>query len=174
MQLNFFRLWQFGLTRQPLDTSQWSRHFQRAALVLRYGLEPTKVLIGGSASSASDTYRLFLTSEEMSCAVAIGPQRRLNKALAAHVDSVRRICRHAEHAGHAVDEMALLDELAGAVPNFLEWFREREVVDPDAELACDLERIAIWLASPHRDIELARYFEDTRSERVPPTQTMAA
>jgi hypothetical protein len=137
-----------------------------SSMVRRFGLEPTKVLVGGSASKPADTYRLYLTSDEMSGAVAIGPQRRLHKALAAHVDSVRRICRHAAQAGHAVDEMTLLDELAKAVPDFLEKFREREAVDPDEELANDINRVAAWLASPHRDVEIPRFFEEAERERV--------
>lgn len=127
----------------------------------RYGLRPTKVLAGGGrASDRGATSRFYLSRREMEPGATVG--KRLATGVDAHVDNVRAVARHAREAGHDVDEAALLGELAAVLDDFLAGFRDDAGVDPDAELAGDVNRIAGWLACPRRGFELVRFLEASR------------
>jgi len=135
--------------------------------IARFGLKPTVALTRTNvASEASATYKLFLTDAEMASETASRPKQNMIRNLSAHVTSVRLIARHAQNAGHDVAEIDLLDELAAAVPEFLEQFRMEQAIDENVEMAADLRSIADWLASPHRDIELVRFFNESGRQRV--------
>jgi hypothetical protein len=135
--------------------------------IARFGLKPTVALTRPNvASEASATYKLFLTDAEMASEAVSRPKHNIIRNLSAHVTSVRLIARHAEKAGHDVAEIDLLDELAAAVPEFLEQFRLEQAVDEHVEVAADLGSIADWLASPHREIELVRFFNESDRQRV--------
>ncbi|QRM36042.1 hypothetical protein [Microvirga sp. VF16] len=137
-------------------------------MVHRFGLQPTTTLVkAGRASAPSATYKLYLTPKEMAAGAAITRKRKdLNLSVRAHVDSIRQIALHARAAGHEVDTDELLGGLAAAMPDFLEQFREELDIDPDAELASDIERIAPWLASPHRGIEVVRFMTESFRQEV--------
>ena len=125
-------------------------------LVRRHGLRATTVLQrDGRASGRGQTYRFFLTEEEMATA-AISPERSLAKGISAHVDNVRAVAAAARAAGHEVDEDSMMAELAEAVAGFLDQFRDRSDEDPDTELSRDIRSIATWLAKPSRRFELVR------------------
>ncbi|TXM73132.1 hypothetical protein FV218_11935 [Methylobacterium sp. WL69] len=125
-------------------------------LVHRHGLRATTVLQrDGRASGRGQTYRFFLTEEEMATG-AISPERSLAKGISAHVDNVRAVAAAARSAGCEVDEDAMMAELADAVAGFLDQFRDMSDEDPNAELARDVCSIATWLAKPSRRFELVR------------------
>lgn len=127
-------------------------------LVQRHGLRPTKVLQReGRASTREQTYRFFLTEEEMATGT-VAADRSLSMSIGAHVDNVRAIATAARSAGNDIDEDAMMAELAEAVAGFLDQFRD--VSDADEELAEDVTRIASWLGRPSRRFELARYLAD--------------
>jgi hypothetical protein len=135
------------------------------AMLKRYGLAPTSTLRKpGRATEASGTYPLFLTDDEFSGA-PVGPNRRLNLNVGAHLESVRMVARAASGGGDPPDVTSLLDELAEAIPEFLEPFREEER-DPDEEIAEDLLRIGAWLQSPRRPHDLKRFLETARAESL--------
>ncbi|GJD58080.1 hypothetical protein [Methylobacterium dankookense] len=130
------------------------------SMLRRFGLKPTKVLVGaGRASQPSATGRFYLTDLEMAGEPVT---KRLATGIGAHVDHVKAIARHARKKGHAVDEGALLAELADAVGAFLEPFRAEPELEPDAELAGDVNRIADHLSNPGRRFELARSLAEAR------------
>lgn len=124
--------------------------------LVRHGLKRTVVLQkDGRATGPEQTYRFSLTDAEIA-AGSVVKGRRLAKGIDAHVDNVRAIAQSVRDQGQEVDEEAMLAELANAVPEFLEQFREKEGLDPDAELAQDVGRVATWLANPARRFELSR------------------
>lgn len=130
------------------------------SMLRRFGLQPTKVLVGaGRASQPSATGRFYLTDVEMAGEPVT---KRLATGIGAHVDHVRAVARHARKNGHAVDEGALLAELADAVGAFLEPFRAEPGLEPDEELAGDVNRIADHLSNPGRRFELARFLAEAR------------
>ncbi|TFZ59770.1 hypothetical protein E4V01_07415 [Methylorubrum sp. Q1] len=130
------------------------------SMLRRFGLQPTKVLVGaGRASQPSATGRFYLTDVEMAGGEVT---KRLSTGIGAHVDHVKAIARHARQKGHAADEGALLAELAEAVGAFLEQFRAEPELDPDAELAGDINRVADHLSNPGRRFELSRFFPEAR------------
>lgn len=130
------------------------------SMLRRFGLQPTKVLVGaGRASQPSATGRFYLTDLEMAGGEVT---KRLATGIGAHVDHVKAIARHARQKGHVVDEGALLAELADVVGAFLEQFRAEPELDPEAELAGDVNRIADHLSNPGRRFELARFFAEAR------------
>jgi hypothetical protein len=136
------------------------------SIAKRFGLNPTTALVKpGRATTPNATYSLFFTEREMTTGV-IGRNRRLTMWIGAHADSIRLIAKHARAAGHEVDEDALIGELAAVVPEFLEQFREDPVLDPDAELAGDIARIASWLTSPKRDCSLVEFLNGARRARM--------
>lgn len=131
------------------------------AMLVRYRLQPTRVLVGaGRASVPAATGRFYLTGEEMRPSAKV--TKRLATGVGAHLDHVRAVARHAREAGHEVDENALLGELADAVGTFLEQFRGEPELDPDEELARDVDRVAAYLASPRRGFEFARFLAEAR------------
>lgn len=134
------------------------------AMLRRYELKPTRVLVkAGRATEPGATSRFYLTAREMEPGTKV--EKRLATGLAAHVDNVRAVARHAREAGHEVDEAALLAELAEAVGPFLEQFREEADHDTDAELARDVGLIPAWISDPRRGLELARFlFEAGRQD----------
>jgi hypothetical protein len=132
----------------------------------RFDLNPTTVLVKpGRATTPNATYPLFFTEREMTTGV-ISKHRRLTMWIGAHADSIHQIAKHASAAGHEVDEEALIGELAAVVPDFLEQFREDPVLDPDAELASDIVRIASWLSSPKRDCNLVEFLNGANRARM--------
>ncbi|MGU3557964.1 hypothetical protein [Methylobacterium radiotolerans] len=134
------------------------------AMLRRYELKPTKVLIkAGRASEPGATSRFYLTQKEMEPGALI--TKRLATGLSAHLDNVRAISRHAREAGHEVDERTLFAELAEAVGPFLEQFRVETELDADAELARDIGLIPAWISDPRRGLELGRFlFEADRQD----------
>lgn len=133
------------------------------AMLMRYGLQPTRVLVSaGRASVPAATGRFYLTRKEMEPGAAV--TKRLATGIDAHLANVRAVARFAREAGHEVDEEALLGELAEAVATFLEPFRGEPELDPDAELARDVNRIAAYLESPRRGFELARFLAEARRQ----------
>lgn len=129
------------------------------AMLTRYGLRPTQVLVSaGRASLPAATGRFYLTRKEMEPGAVV--RKRLATGIDAHLASVKAIARFAREAGHPVDEEALLGELAEAVTGFLEQFRGEPELDADAELARDVNRIAEYLGSPRRGFELGRFLAE--------------
>ncbi|KQP42575.1 hypothetical protein ASF49_01640 [Methylobacterium sp. Leaf104] len=134
------------------------------SMLNQFELLPTKVLVGaGRASHPSATGRFYLTPIEMSGGKVT---KRLATGIGAHVDHVRAIARHARAAGRPVDEAVLFDELAAAVGAFLEPFRREPELEPDAELAEDINRIGEHLSNPRRTFELARFFAEARRQAL--------
>ncbi len=123
----------------------------------RHGLRPTVVLTrDGTATSPGATYPLYLTRAEASGDVPLPRDRRLARGIATHHASVVAIARAARSAGVDVSEDALMGELAAAVPEYLEQFRE-EPRDPWQLLSEDLDAMGRWFASPLRQLDVAGY-----------------
>lgn len=137
-------------------------------LIHRFGLKPTTALVRpGRASNPGATYRFYLTEEEMAEPEKIShTQRRLSLSIEAHVENVRLIAQKARVAAPGLDEADLLDELAAAVPEFLEQFRFQQALDANEDIAADVNSIAAWLVSPRREIELLRFFGEARRQRI--------
>jgi len=135
------------------------------AMLGRYGLRPTQVLVSpGRASLPAATGRFYLTRKEMEPGATV--TKPLATGIGAHLANVRAIARFAREAGHQVDEEMLLGELAEAVATFLEPFRGELDLDPDAEIAGDVNRISTWLASPRRNYELTRFLGEAGRRRL--------
>lgn len=135
------------------------------AMLRRFDLQPTRVLaIPGRSSAPAATWRFYLTPDEMEPGAKV--TKRLATGIDAHLASVKAIARFAREAGHQVDEEALLGELAEAAAGFLEAFRGEPELDPDAELAQDVNRIADYLGSPRRGFELARFLAEAGRRRL--------
>ncbi len=101
------------------------------SMLRRFELQPTKVLVGAGAP-ASLVRRDVLPHGPRDGRAEV--TKRLATGIGAHVDHVKAVARHARQKGHAVDEAALLAELAEAVGTFLEPFRAEPELDPDASL----------------------------------------
>lgn len=152
--------------RRTLPRDQAEAATRRVTEMLsRYGLKPTVVLrSGGHAHDASATTRFYLSRAEMEKGVS--KDRRFAGRIGAYVDSVKAVARHAGEAGHQVEEVALLAELAEVTAAFLEQFREAQEHDSDAEIASDVNLVAAWLASPRRGYELARFLSEAGRRQI--------
>ncbi|WP_018045487.1 hypothetical protein [Methylobacterium sp. 88A] len=131
----------------------------------RFDLKPTRVLVsGGRASERGATSRFYLSRREMEPGAVVS--KRLASGIGAYVDNVEAIARHARESGFALEDDALLVELAAVLDGYLDNFRGTPETEPDTELAQDVARIATWLASPGRRYELARFLAEAQRDAL--------